>query len=120
MRSRFDRTGGVVNGARAGRVALVFGRSRRRAWKAVRGEEESGPLVVAQVPAVSGMAQLAQGLGFDLPDALPSDPQHVGDLLKSVRLSIDQAISPPDDLGLTGFEDLLKQIIQFIAQHVLR
>ena len=46
---------------------------------------------VAQLLAAAGVAQLAQGLGLDLADALTRDVELLADLLKRAGAAVDDA-----------------------------
>ena len=45
--------------------------------------------IIAQVAAAGGMAQFAQGLGFDLADALAGDLEILADLFQGVVLAVN-------------------------------
>ncbi len=49
--------------------------------------------VVSEFPAAKWLAQLAQSLGFDLPDTLACEPETAAYLIERIGMAITQAIA---------------------------
>ncbi len=50
------------------------------------------------------LLQLADGLGFDLPDALAGDREDLADFFERVGVAVGQAVAEPQDLALAVVE----------------
>ena len=50
------------------------------------------------------MAQFAQGLGFDLADALPGEPERLTHLLEGARVAAVEAVAQAEDVALARIE----------------
>ncbi|KKN46473.1 hypothetical protein LCGC14_0672430, partial [marine sediment metagenome] len=64
------------------------------------------------------MLELADGLGFDLANALAGDLEDVADLLERVAVSVAQAVAELDDLALAvgeGLQDVLDAFLEHFA-----
>jgi LacI family repressor for deo operon, udp, cdd, tsx, nupC, and nupG len=86
---------------------LVHGRSRRDAWSQALREagRSEGPCVEADFSAESGARAMATLL--DLPEP-PTAVVFANDLMAMAGLSLAQSrgVSVPDDLSITGFDDI--------------
>src|SRR5258706_1352446 len=63
-----------------------------------------------QLARAARVAQLAQGLGFDLPDALAGDREALADLLQGVLAAVAEPEAHLDDLLLAGGEGLQERL----------
>ena len=75
--------------------------------------------IIAQVPAAGRMAQLAQGFGFDLADALARNVKVLSHLFQRMVLPVDQAKAQLQDFTLPVGEHC-QGIFHRFAQHLTR
>src|SRR5918992_1933368 len=71
--------------------------------------------VVAELLAAGGVAQLGEGLGLDLADALAGDPELAADLLEGAGVAVGEAEAELDDLLLPlreGVQDRVELLLE--------
>src|SRR5437867_665519 len=106
-----------MNADRTGRFICVHLRSS--AAKFLRSIVEKS----SQAVTAAGMAQFAQGLGFDLADALAGDGEVLADLLECVLAAVVEAEPHLDDLLLArreSLQDLRRLLAQIQIDHGFR
>src|SRR4029453_1813939 len=71
--------------------------------------------VVAELLAAGGVAQLGEGLGLDLADALAGDAEFAADLLQGAGVAVGEAEAELDDLLLPlreGVQDRVELLLE--------
>src|SRR5215470_323072 len=58
--------------------------------------------ILAQAPAAVRVSQLAQRLGFDLPDSLPGDAEELPYLLKRALPAVIESEAQPEHIAFPG------------------
>src|SRR5260221_7266574 len=95
------------------RSLAVFTRKPAGGW---RQDRERSAKVLAQHLGPAWVAELDEGLGFDLPDPFPRQPEVPADFFQRARMAVEQAEPQLNDALLARCESI-KHLLELILQH---